>query len=107
MIRSKWQFFPSPDRASLHLDRELPQMALDPREHSSTSESDALRDLLNGVHGLTHANSNRGIIHNKYEISLSKGTAFEWDEVKPRVESAIEKFFVDEIEAHSLSNESA
>lgn len=104
-IAAPVQFFviqlllPNPDCASLHVDTQLPSMSLDLHNMPQDAGDEAikLRDLLASIHGVTQAES--GGWRNKYELSISKGTVFSWDEIKPRVEAAVSEFFADELKS--------
>ena len=51
-------------------------------------EGEQLKQILMGIHGVTSASS---IF--KYQIQITKGSMFGWEEVLPRVESALIEFF--------------
>ena len=80
--RTKWQNYPNDDIRSLHVDEELwDSIEAEYREVELTAKQQALADALNEILGVV------AVGFTKYEIRITKGVVFGWDEIAPRIEA--------------------
>lgn len=86
-MRMQWEMCPNPQVAQLHIDQQLPNVGLLRGEVGLQVEGKELLDLLLGVHGIQDCSTSG------YTLQIIKGNVFDWDEVKPRVESVLESYF--------------
>lgn len=87
-LDTRWQACPNEQVMVLHFRRELPRMGW---LSEQTDEARHLRVILESQHGVEEVSSTF-----KYELQVKKGHLFSWDEIRPRIESALDAFFAGE-----------
>lgn len=92
MIRGQWQYFRNEDCASLHLDRELPEMDSTQLEQPTPGAARMVRMLML-IPGVVEASS-----ATRYELNIEKGHVFAWSEVRPQIEKSVEEWFQDDLQ---------
>lgn len=83
-VKGRWESFPNEDIRSLHLTIELWDSL-----HASVYEVPLSDDQKQLIFDLEAVRGIASILFGKFSIRIEKGTAFDWHEITPRIESVV------------------
>lgn len=85
------EYHPNPDCMTIHLDRLLTKKMIETYDSPEPYESEDVRPSF--VTDIFQINGVERVWMNSYSIGITKGSVFEWDEIRTRALSAIQSNF--------------
>jgi hypothetical protein len=84
-MRATWESHPNSDYMSLHLDRLVPKYS----RYGSADKPEPGAELAERIMQIPGVNDVSLGVLNRYEISITRGKVFDWDEIMPSVEHIV------------------